>query len=221
MRCIRLCDRCHSVSKNAEGKLCPVAFLSKSFSPAERNYQIFDKELLAIIRAFKEWHHLLEGSKEAIQVLTDHCNLEYFQKAKEIRGRHARWAIFLADYNFQIIYRPGKENGKADILSRHYGVTPLGGGVETQILLPEKLFVLAIAPDQEIQDLIGEAIHEDLRSKEILQLFHQGKTVKDWELKEGILWFKGKIFVPKNEDIWKLIVESRHDAPAAGHPGQF
>ena len=70
--------------KNDEGKLCLVAFLSKSFSPAERNYQIFDKELLAIIRAFKEWRHLLEGSKEPIQVLTDHQNLEYFQKAKEI-----------------------------------------------------------------------------------------------------------------------------------------
>ena len=151
----------------------------------------------------------------------DHHNLEYFQKTKEIWGRHARWAIFLADYNFQIIYRPGKENGKADILSRHYRVMPLGGGVETQILLPEKLFVLAIAPDREIHDLIGKAIHEDSRSREILQLFHQGKTVEDWELKEGILWFKGKIFVPKNEDIRKLVVESQHDAPAAGHPGQF
>jgi hypothetical protein len=56
--------------KDDEGKLHPVAFLSKSMAPAERNYNIFDKELLAIIRAFKEWRHLLEGSEEPIQVLT-------------------------------------------------------------------------------------------------------------------------------------------------------
>ena len=107
----------------------------------------------------------------------------------------------LVDYNFQIIYCPGKENRKADILSRHYGVTPVGGGAETQILLPEKLFASAIAPDQEINNLIGEAIYEDPWSKEILQLFHQGKLVEDWELREGLLWFKGKIFVPKDETI--------------------
>uniref|UniRef100_A0A183CQC9 RNA-directed DNA polymerase n=1 Tax=Globodera pallida TaxID=36090 RepID=A0A183CQC9_GLOPA len=73
--------------KNSEGKLCPVAYLSKSLSPAERNYDIFDKELLAIIRAFKEWRHLLEGSEKPIQVLTDHKNLEYFAKAKELNRR--------------------------------------------------------------------------------------------------------------------------------------
>jgi hypothetical protein len=64
--------------KGSEGKLHPVAFLSKSLSPAEKNYDIFDKELLAIIRAFKEWRHLLEGSETPIQVLTDHRNLEHF-----------------------------------------------------------------------------------------------------------------------------------------------
>jgi hypothetical protein len=49
--------------KDSEGKLHPVAFLYKSLSPAERNYGIFDKELLAVIRAFKEWSHLLMGAK--------------------------------------------------------------------------------------------------------------------------------------------------------------
>jgi hypothetical protein len=46
--------------KDDKGKLHPVAFLSKSMAPAEQNYDIFNKELLAIVQAFKEWHHLLE-----------------------------------------------------------------------------------------------------------------------------------------------------------------
>ncbi|CUA73094.1 Transposon Ty3-G Gag-Pol polyprotein [Rhizoctonia solani] len=207
--------------KNEDGKLLPVAYLSKSLSPAEKNYQIFDKELLAIIRAFKEWRHLLEDSELPIQVLTDHKNLEYFSKERELRGRHARWALLLADYNFQIIYRPGAQNRKADILSRHYGITPPEGGVKNQVLLKPELFIAAIAPDQEINDLIGEAIYEDPRSKDIMERIRKGNKVADWELNEGLLWFKGKIFVPKNDKIQNLVLESRHDAHAAGHPGQF
>ncbi|QRW24326.1 Retrotransposable element Tf2 protein [Rhizoctonia solani] len=159
--------------RNSEGKLAPVAYLSKSLSPAEKNYDIFDKELLAVIRAFKEWRHL-----------------------------------------------PGAQNRKADILSRRYNLIPLEGGVENQVLLKPELFISSITPDQEINDLIGEAIYEDNRLREILQKLQNKEKVIDWELKEGLLWYQGKIFVPKDETIRNLILESRHDALAAGHPGQ-
>ncbi|EUC65928.1 Transposon Tf2-1 polyprotein, putative [Rhizoctonia solani AG-3 Rhs1AP] len=207
--------------KNEEGKLLPVAYLSKSFSPAKKNYEIYDKELLAIIRAFKEWRHLLEGTEIPVQVLTDHKNLEYWTNAQELRGRHAQWSMFLQDYNFQIVYRPGVQNRKADILSRHYGITPLGGGVESKALLNPEIFIASITPDQEINDLIGEALYEDPRSREILDSIKHKKTVQDWTLQEGLLWHKGEIFVPQNEKIRNLILESRHDALSAGHPGQL
>ncbi|QRW22541.1 Retrotransposable element Tf2 protein [Rhizoctonia solani] len=206
--------------RNSEGKLAPVAYLSKSLSPAEKNYNIFDKELLAVIRAFKEWRHLLEGSELPVQVLTDHKNLEYFSTSQSLNKRQIRWANFLVDYNFQIIYRPGAQNKKADILSRRYDLVPLEGGVENQVLLKPELFILSITPDQEINDLIGEAIYEDNRLKEILHKLQNKEKVLDWELREGLLWFQGKIFVPKDDTIRNLILESRHDALAAGHPGQ-
>ncbi|QRW20813.1 Retrotransposable element Tf2 protein [Rhizoctonia solani] len=206
--------------RNPEGKLAPVAYLSKSLSPAEKNYDIFDKELLAVIRAFKEWRHLLEGSELPVQVLTDHKNLEYFSTSQSLNKRQIRWANFLVDYNFQINYRPGAQNKKADILSRRYDLVPLEGGVENQVLLKPELFVSAITPDQEINDLIGKAIYEDNRLKEILHKLQGKEKVLDWELREGLLWFQGKIFVPKDDTIRNLILESRHDALAAGHPGQ-
>ena len=56
----------------------PVSFLSKALSPVERNYEIHNVEMLAIIRGFEEWHHYLEGARHPIEVLTDHKNLEYF-----------------------------------------------------------------------------------------------------------------------------------------------
>ncbi|QRW17537.1 Transposon Tf2-12 polyprotein [Rhizoctonia solani] len=206
--------------RNLEGKLAPVAYLSKSLSPAEKNYDIFDKELLAVIRAFKEWRHLLEGSELPVQVPTDHKNLEYFSTSQSLNKRQIRWANFLVDYNFQIIYRPGAQNKKANILSRRYDLVPLEGGVENQVLLKPELFIASITPDQEINDLIGKAIYEDDRLKEILLKLQNKEKVLDWELREGLLWYQGKIFVPKDNTIRNLILESRHDALAAGHPGQ-
>ena len=59
----------------------PVAFMSKSFIEAERNYDIYDRELLAIIRALEEWWHYLEGSPHPVEILSDHKNLEVFREA--------------------------------------------------------------------------------------------------------------------------------------------
>jgi hypothetical protein len=65
-----------------EGILHPVAFFSKNHTPAECNYEIYDKELMAIVRAFEEWRPELEGALHPIQDLSDHKNLEYFMSTK-------------------------------------------------------------------------------------------------------------------------------------------
>jgi hypothetical protein len=110
--------------KDDEGLLHPIAFFSSKMTPAECNYQIYDKELLAIVRAFETWRPDLEGTTHPIQVLTDHKALEYFMTTKKLTRRQARWAEFLADYDFQITYRPGKQNEKADALTRLPGYVP-------------------------------------------------------------------------------------------------
>src|SRR5665213_3596868 len=72
---------------NLAGKLHPIAFYSRKFSGAEINYDIHDKELLAIVASFKEWRVYLEGAKHKIQVFTDHKNLLYFTSTKELNRR--------------------------------------------------------------------------------------------------------------------------------------
>ena len=67
-----------------DGKWNPIAFLSKSLSPVEKNYKIHDKEMLTIIRALEEWWHFLEGAQLKFKIWTDHKNLEYFQTSKKI-----------------------------------------------------------------------------------------------------------------------------------------
>ena len=67
-----------------------VAFLSKSLNETERNYEIHDKEMLAIVRGLEAWRHLLEGAQSKFEIWTDHKNLEYFMKAQKLNRRQAR-----------------------------------------------------------------------------------------------------------------------------------
>jgi len=101
-----------------DGRWHPVAFISKGLSPAERNYDIYDKEMLAVIRALEQWRHYLEGAEHPVQVLTDHKNLEYFMVAQKLNRRQARWSMFLSRFDLDLSYRPGKSSAKPDLLSR-------------------------------------------------------------------------------------------------------
>ena len=73
--------------KDDDGVLHPVAFYSKKLLPAECNYSIFDKELLAIIKCFEEWRPELEGSDIPVKVFSDHRGLEFFMTKKTLSRR--------------------------------------------------------------------------------------------------------------------------------------
>ena len=102
-----------------DGRLHPVAFYSRKLQNAEVNYEIYDKEMLAIVDCFGEWGHLLEGTSCLVVVYTDHKNLEFFATTKKLNWRQARWAEKLSPFDFTIVYHPGSKNGKADALSHH------------------------------------------------------------------------------------------------------
>jgi len=67
-----------------------VVFLSKSLNETERNYEIYDKEMLAIIKRLENWRYLLEGTHFKFEIWTDHKNLEYFMKAQKLNWRQAQ-----------------------------------------------------------------------------------------------------------------------------------
>ena len=65
----------------------PIAFLSKSLNESKRNYEIYDKEMLAVIRELENWRHLLKGTKFKFEIWTDYKNLEYFMKTQKLNKR--------------------------------------------------------------------------------------------------------------------------------------
>jgi len=101
-----------------DNEIHPIAFHSRTFSAPELNYDVHDKELLAIFEAFKIWRHYLEGSASPIDIVTDHKNLEYFLTTKILMHRQARWSEYLSQFNLVIHFRPGRLDTKPDALTR-------------------------------------------------------------------------------------------------------
>jgi hypothetical protein len=97
--------------------LHPVTYFSRKHSAAEINHEIYDKELVAIIHAFKKWCPLLEGFPHTIEVIFDHQNLTYFTTNYLLNYLQTQWFKLLSCFNFEIHYRPGKVCGKADVLT--------------------------------------------------------------------------------------------------------
>ena len=104
--------------KDENGHLHPIAFLSKKFTDTESRYPIHDKELMAIVIACKQWRAYLEGANYTITVYSDHKNLTYFLSTKELNKRQVRWWEKLSSFDLQIVHTPGKDNARADALSR-------------------------------------------------------------------------------------------------------
>ncbi len=128
-----------SERSSTDDKMHPCAFLSHRLSPAERNYDIGNRELLAVKLALEEWRHWLEGSGVPFIVWTDHKNLEYIRSAKRLNSRQARWALFFGRLDFSLSYRPGSKNVKTDSLSRIFD--PSERPSTPECLLPETLVV--------------------------------------------------------------------------------
>ena len=76
--------------KCEDKKWRPVAFISKLLNKAERNYEIHNREILAIIRCLDKWRHLLEGAQSKFKIWSDHKNLEYFMSSQKLNQRQAR-----------------------------------------------------------------------------------------------------------------------------------
>jgi hypothetical protein len=164
-----------------------VAYYSKNYTPAECNYDIYDKELMAIIEALEEWRPECEGAELPLQLYTDHKNLEYFMSKKLLHRRQARWSEFLTRFDYEIVYRPGKSNRKADALIRSPGNLPDGGderlkSMEQMVLKPENLpKQLHILPtemgEHMIQQQLEEALRKDQLAMNILEALRRGESV--------------------------------------------
>jgi hypothetical protein len=201
------------------GKPRLIACYARSLSPAEQNYDVHDKELLAIVEAFKRWRVELCGAKHQVLVLSDHYNLEYFTTTKKLNRRQARWSEELAEYDFRIRHCKGKENVWADTLSRrpdlmtkHREEKTLfkqenGDMVFDRQALKATRIVTSESP---MWKRIRDETRED---KQAVRLRKMRNTIES----DGVITYHGLVYVPKN--VREEIMKQAHDAPTSGHFG--
>jgi hypothetical protein len=107
-----------ALAKRTVPKLHPIAYFSATFTPTERNYDIYEKELLAVMKSLAHWRPYLGWTKVPFTILTDHANLQYWKAPQNLNRRTARWHADLQEYDYELKYIPGKTNIPADELSR-------------------------------------------------------------------------------------------------------
>ena len=106
-------------TQERDGKWHPIAYYSRKFTGPEERYDVHDKELMAIVSALQHWRIYAESCSE-LTIYTDHKNLVHFTTTKTLNRRQVRWSEMLGQYKFKILYTPGKDNGRADALSRRH-----------------------------------------------------------------------------------------------------
>jgi len=210
-----------------------VAFISKSLSDTERNYEIYDKEMLAVVRCLEAWRHFLEGATMKFEIWTDHKNLEYFMKAQKLNRRQARWALYLSRFDFMLKHVPESKMGKADSLSRRldWEVGVEKDNEDETLVKPEWLEVRkteAIEIIVDGVDLLEEVrklkVKDDKVVKAVEEMKRAGvKMLRDeeWREVDGIMYKEGKVYMSKDERLRAEIIRLHHDIPVGGHGGQW
>ena len=139
------------LQQDAAGVPHPCAYLSQALVGAEQNYQVYDLELLAVIRTLKAWQPYLISPVEPTVFYTDHQNITYFRQPQDLTAQQMRWHSILQEYPIRFMHISGHKNGAPDLLSwmAHFvpSVTPQltlipdslvdrerGGGEEPQFL---------------------------------------------------------------------------------------
>ena len=209
---------------DTNGDWHPCSYLSQSFSPAERNHDIYDRELLAIIRALKTWRHYLHGSPFPVQVFTDHKNLTFFRSPQRLNRRQACWLLDLADFDLRLTHVPGSQLAGPDALSRRPDLLPLSDSDNDDVmLLPPSLFIHVI--DSALSSRIAFSSSSNPLVLQALQSMDSSippafrSRLSDWQHTNGILTYQGRVFVPPTGNLRCDILRRCHDHPTAGHPG--
>ncbi|CCF50035.1 uncharacterized protein UHOR_14181 [Ustilago hordei] len=196
-----------------EGCWHPVAYYPCKMASAEKNYEIHDKELLAVVACLTQWCHMLAGLPNQLVILTDHEAL--------------KWAVLLADFDFVLQYHPGNKAGEPDALTQRRDMQPVGEEQEHN-LLPSRVFekVQDVNEPQDTPETAGVAsvliaatpTMEAITSQGLLGLVQTFQPL-DQELQEmqaqtpfetrNRLWHKdGCLLIPKpgSQTMWRVVL---------------
>ncbi len=214
-----------------------VTYFSKTLSSVECNYEIYDKELLAIIRCFEQWRAELQSVETSINVLIDHKSLKYFMTTKKLNKRQARWTEFLAEFDFKIAYQSEKKNDKADSLIKRSENRSLDESNDRNKHMHQTILSFEKLDSQIVQELndtkknlelflfdrVKSVNQKDSTCTEIRRALLKNKKsydemlLKKFKTIEDILFFKEKLWISDFDQLKLDIIREIHDQSASRH----
>ena len=176
-----------TLAKQHKPILHPIAYYLATFTQTKRNYDIYERELLAMMKALAHWRQYLGWTKEPFIIMTDHANLQYWKSPKNLNHRTARWQADLQEYDYEIRHIPGKENIPPDALSCPPGVDQGKNDNQQQVVIPpEKYKAATIAPEQpmttEMKRAIMRLVHDHPAAG------HPGRDETIWKAQTMTTW---------------------------------
>ncbi|WVZ19621.1 hypothetical protein V8G54_006943 [Vigna mungo] len=180
----------------------PLAFWSQALSSRAQNKSVYERELMALVQAVRKWKHYLMGSHFII--LTDQRSLKFLTDQRLLTEEQFKWASKLIGFDFEIRFRPGKDNIVADALSRKSYFMPIS------VLQPTQW------------DSWEEESQTDAGMVSLIQdLMIDPKSHVGYELRKGRLFYKGKLVLPRGSSSIPTIFKDMHESPTGGHSGYF
>ena len=164
--------------------------------------------------------------------MTDHDNLTYWKTARNLNRRQARWYLTLSSYDFFFTHKPGKKHVAPDALTRRSGeeVKDAEDNKDVVMLKPEHFLQVAASSLKSGEESLENRIRQSAEKEvEVLQQLQKLKTTGlrkllngliEWEEEDGLVYHKGKLYVPLDVELRRDVIKSCHDAPAAGHLGR-
>lgn len=183
----------------------PIAFISKSLGPRQQALSIYERELLAIVYAVQKWSTYLAHKPFVIK--TDQRSIKHILEQRLNTPFQQAWVAKLMGFEFEIVYKEGKENIAADALSRVEGAELLAlvlNSVDADLL-------------QQIKDSWSNDPHV---AKIISELEIDMASHKKFSWKDGVLRRKGKLVVGNSAAVKKIILNWLHDSSTGGHAGR-
>jgi len=195
----------------------PVAYYSTTLSETERNYDIYDKELLAVVKSLRHWRTYLAGAPHQIVIHTDHSNLLYWKEPRKISRRIAREFQELQEYNFVLKHVAGNKNARADALSRRPDYDMGEKDNDNVVVLPSQVFI-KLASEESIEeiDTCSKINMSNLENEEMIRrwanTYQLHQENKNW-------WKEDALVVASNNNLKRGVISAFHDPPYRGHPG--
>uniref|UniRef100_A0A2N9HL73 Chromo domain-containing protein n=1 Tax=Fagus sylvatica TaxID=28930 RepID=A0A2N9HL73_FAGSY len=181
----------------------PIAFHSQAFHGKNLSLSTYEKEMLALVIAVKKWQHYLLGRKFVVK--TDQKSLQYLLSQKINTEAQQRWLYKLMGFDFSIEYKQGKENKVADALSRMHEESKEKMEVMA-ITCPTPHWVKAVKEDQESSEHVQQLVSK----------VKEGEAVGPWVLRDGLFFFKDRIYVAPESTLQQDIIAQFHDSSHEG-----